>query len=67
MHLHGPWEMERKLVDPNEFGCQVDGYLSKNTGIIFIFPIMVTLCLKYYGPVQVNEIFLQANLVLPSA
>lgn len=22
------------LVDPNEFGCQINGYLSKNTDII---------------------------------
>lgn len=49
--------MEHMLVDPNGFDCQIDGYLSKNTDIIFIFPFIVTLCLKYYGWVQLNGFF----------
>ena len=49
--------MEHMLVHPNGFDCQIDGYLSKNTDIIFIFPFIATLCLKYYGQVQLNGFF----------
>lgn len=66
MCLHGQWEMEHMLVDPNGFDCQIDGYLSKNTDIIFIFPFIATLCLKYYGWVQLNGSFCRQILVSPS-
>lgn len=67
MRLHGQWEIEHTLVDPNEFGSHIEGYLSKNADIIFIFPIIVTFVPQILLDDSIKWITLQANLVSPPA
>lgn len=67
MRLHGQWEREHTLVDPNELGSHSDGYLFKNTDIIFLFPIVVTFVPQILLDGSVICIPLQANLIFPSA
>lgn len=66
MRLHGQWEIEHTLVDPSEFGSHSDGYLFKNTDIIFLFPI-ITFVPQILLNGSVIFIPLQANLIFPSA